>query len=172
VRLRGFWNDLVLLVGVVLHPVRQWKSWHSVTAGFLHDGGATIDTPPAGTDHPIGVRTVIQPDGDVLVIIDENCLHDGALLGEHSRRVAEWYEASREVTRRAVVTVRALILAASGGLAVASGRASFAGVHGLTGSAIRLAISAVTIPLVGLILSRLASFVLRRRIHQWLAEVA
>jgi len=81
------------------------RSWRSLIVGFLVEGGATIDTPPAAEGEPIGARTLIQPDGDVVVIVARASLRDEALLAEHRRQVAQWYDRSRDAVRRATLAV-------------------------------------------------------------------
>jgi len=122
---RGLGNDLVLLGDVVAHPVRQWRSWRDLVIGFLGEGGATVDSPPpvAGEpneDRPIGARTVIQPDGDVVVAIDRSVLGDADLLRGHGQQVDEWYARSAATLRQAALAVRAVAVVLSGMVTLAS----------------------------------------------------
>ncbi|MCA1672022.1 MAG: hypothetical protein LC799_07415 [Actinobacteria bacterium] len=88
-------------------------------------GGATIDTPepPDSPDDAFAVtaRTVVQPDGDVLVLVAERYCVDADLRRLHAVRVAAWFERlERTVTttavalRRAAVTLVSVIVTLSG----------------------------------------------------------
>lgn len=90
----------------------------------FRDGGATIDTRrPAGPG--VGARTVVQPDGDVLLLVDEEAWEEDAFREAHQRRVAEWFTAFRST----VTTARRVLRrgAALGGVIFASAGAVAAG---------------------------------------------
>src|SRR5262249_36961150 len=56
-------------------------------------GGICFDSPtPAAACDPILTRTVVQPDGDVLLIVERTIWSDSdvALLAEHRGQVAAW----------------------------------------------------------------------------------
>lgn len=62
---------------------------------MLQAGGATIETPPQqAPDQTVLARTVIQPDGDVLVLVHGNYVRDGQLQRDHSAVVSGWYARS------------------------------------------------------------------------------
>jgi len=88
-------------------------------------GGATIDTPEppadAADDFPIVARTVIQPGGDVLCLVDAGYSLDATLRQLHSDRTAAWYEGAQVAVtstivalRRAVLTLASLVFVAGG----------------------------------------------------------
>lgn len=166
-RLKALWSDLLLLLAVLRHPVRQWTAWRDL-AGLLGDGGVTIDTPPAPEGHPIGARTVIQADGDVLVIVAEATLRDDVLLCEHARRVDEWYERSRGAVARGALALRALIATVSTAISAPGGWSTFRRLGGLAGVLGGAFAFLTLLVLVGWLLGRLASVLLRRRMKGWL----
>ncbi len=152
--------DLRLLGPVAAHPVERWRAWRTLAVELFGAGGATIDTPPAQEDEPILARTVIQPDGDVLVFVDEDRATDAELLGAHTRQVGEWYQRSHATVRQAVVVVRTLALAFGGGVAAACGW--------VTGDLVNRAVGAMVfgalLPLGGWACGLVASALLRHRI--------
>jgi len=167
-RPRALWGDLLLVLDLVLHPVRQWRSWRSLTAGLLGDGGATITTSSAAEVKTVVARTVIQPDGDVLVMVDPGFLHADVLLAQHGRQVAEWFDRSRASMRQATLTLQALSLGASGGAGAESWWSVYSRVHGIGGGVLGLAASGAIAPLVHMLFGRLASAVVRHRVDRWL----
>jgi len=148
--------------------VQQWRSWRSLTAGFLREGGATITTSSAAEATTVVARTVIQPDGDVLVMVNLGFLHAEVLLAQHSRQVAEWFDRSRASMRQATLALQALALSVSGGAAAESWWSVYRRLHGIAGGVTGLVASAVAFPLVHLLIGRLASVVVRRQVDRWL----
>jgi len=166
-RLRTLPADLLVLLGVLCHPSRHWKAWRGL-AHLLGAGGATIDTPPAAEDDPISARTVIQPDGDVIVIVDPQALLDDQLVEEHLRRVADWYGRGRGAVHDGLAALRALIAAVSGTLGMSSGWYAFRREGGLSGGLLGVVVFAVLPLFVGWLLGRIISSVVQRKMKGWL----
>lgn len=110
-------------------------------------GGATIDTPlPFCGPHPLAARTVVQPDGDVICLVDPWFLHDAALRLAHQRRVEERLAQLRGTVDQVGGVVRAASLV--GGAAVGAATGAFAGILGGPAySLVGFALSFVTVPL-------------------------
>ena len=158
----------LLLVGLALHPVRSWRAWRSLTVELFEDGGATIDTTAA--EETTRLRTVIQPDGDVLVIVqgDEPSTD---LVATHRAQVERWYEDNRKALRRSLDPLRAMMAAVSAAGATASGWSTFDALEGGTGAVAGLVAGAVVAPLLRLGIGALVAGIVRRRVARWLGPV-
>lgn len=174
--LAGLRSDALLFGGVLAHPVRQWRSWHGLARDLFGYGGVTIDTPPAEGDEEklaktaVQARTVIQPDGDVLVLVrvdDDDRLPDGPVLAAHQQRVGEWYEQGREIVGQAVVTLRVLIGTLSLVAATTLGSFTWSMVSWQAG----LVVLGAAVPLGRWLLGRLARGLLQGRIDRLLRTV-
>ena len=108
-------SSLRLLLGILRHPGAWWTTWRNLAVELFKDGGATVETMTPPPDEHIAARTIIQPDGDVLVFFSEEHMDDTELLLRHRRQVGEWYARSRAATEQAVVALRTAISAASAG---------------------------------------------------------
>ncbi len=167
-RVKRLLADVLLLADLALHPLRWWKAWRSLAGELFKQGGVAIDTPPAGEREPVALRTVIQPDGDVLVLVREAPVPDDQLLAEHRRRVDRWYQGNRDAVHQAAGALRAMVSTLSLGSAAASGWAAFERASGFPGVLLGLVLPCVVFPVAKLGLGRLASTFLRRRMDRWL----
>jgi hypothetical protein len=84
----------------------QWSELRARGSALIQElfveGGATIDTPSGADDHtPVLVRTVIQPDGDVVCMVADAGRYatDPALRAEHREAVRAWCERFEGVVR-------------------------------------------------------------------------
>lgn len=165
---RRFLGDLLVLAGLALHPLRWWKAWRSLAAELFRQGGVTIDTPAADEGEPIALRTVIQPDGDVLVLVREGPVPDDELLIEHRDRVDRWYQGNRHAVHQAAGALRAVVSSLSLASAAASGWAGSQRASGLTAVLLGFVVPCVVFPVAKRGLGTLASLFLRRRMDRWL----
>ena len=176
-RLRGALADLAVLASLIRHRKRWWRAWRSLADELFREGGATIDS-TAGGGHDgeqgdIVLRTLIQPDGDVLVLVRAGPLLDDELLAGHRRRVEEWYEGNRTAVHQAAGALRALV--ATGSLAAAGasgwGVTEPVALDGAGRALAGLAVSAVVLPCARYALSRSAERLLRSQINRWLGSL-
>jgi hypothetical protein len=161
-------TDLRQLLGVILHPLRWWRAWRSLAGQLFLEGGVAIDTPPAAEGQPIDLRTLIQPDGDVLVLVRDGWEPDAGRIADHLGRVARWYDESRTVVLQSAGALRAVVMGVSVGAAGGSGWTTLDRLDGITGLAAALGVSAGLFGALRLGLGRLGSILLRRRIDRWL----
>ncbi len=116
-------------------------------AEITQAGGSTIDTPlPSDGMHPLAARTLVQPDGDVICLVDPRFLADAELRLAHHRSVEERLEEVRATVDRVGAMVRSASLAGAGLVGATTG--AFAGIvggaaYGLVG----FALSFATVPL-------------------------
>ncbi len=116
-------------------------------AEITEAGGSTIDTPlPSDGTHPLAARTLVQPDGDVICLVDLRFLADAELRLAHQRSVEERLEEVRATVDRVGAMVRTASLAGAGLVGATTG--AFAGIlggaaYGLVG----FALSFATVPL-------------------------
>ncbi len=161
-------EDLPLLLDLIRHPVRRWGGWHTMAVELFGKGGMTIDTPATRDNDLIGFRTLIQPDGDVVVIVDDASLLDEDLLRRHRQLVTAWYERSTTMLRQVEVSLRAIITAVAVVVAVTLG---LIGSEILANGILRLALSAlisgVAFPLLRFGAKSLAYALVRRRMDAW-----
>lgn len=160
-------TDLVLFGRVVAHPRRHWSRWHALVRDLFGCGGVTIDTPPAGGDEVIWVRTVIQPDGDVLVLVHEDHVTDDVVLAMHQQRVSHWYEEGQATVRQALVTLRVLIWGLSATAAASLGSVTSSLVRWEVG----LLVGGALLPFLRWLFGFLANDLLQGRIEQVLHQV-
>lgn len=156
---------LVPLGLVLVYGGRRWNAWRSLTSQLFEQGGAAIDTsaPTEGSS----LRTLIQIDGDVLVIV-RGALPTADLLAEHRRRVEGWYEENRRVVRQTVGSLRMTADGLSLVVAAGSGWTTFEAFEGSLLSALGPAVGAGMFPTLRIALRWVASAVLRRRAGVWL----
>lgn len=162
-------RDLLLLGGVMAAPIRQWKDWRDVAVEFLGEGGAMITTPPVDHENqPVLARTIVQPDGDVLVIVDRAALIDASVLTAHQHRVDEWYRRRTVVVRQAAIAFKALAIAIGAVMALPAGW--------VTGQRLGWALAPVVISGLSWPIGRLLRWPVRalagRRIKRMLGQVA
>ena len=98
---------------------RRWAELQTLRFELFEAGGKTIDLPGAGPgeERVLAARTVVQPDGDTLWIVDEDALEDAGLMEAHLDEVARWYgEATDTVNALALYlrTVRATVTGVTG----------------------------------------------------------
>lgn len=164
-------GDLPLLVEVLRHPVRGWVGWRTMAVELFRQGGMTLDTPASRRADLIGARTLIQPDGDVVVIVDDVSLLDDDLLRRHRQLVGAWYERSKTTMRQVEVSLRALIFAVAAVVAVASGWFTSGVVDGILRLPIGAAVSRVVFPVLRLAARNLVYGLVRRRMDTWVGSI-
>ena len=160
---------LLLPLGLfLLYGGRRWSAWRSLTSQLFEEGGAAIDTdaPAEGTS----LRTLIQIDGDVLVIVRGE-LPTADLLAEHRKRVERWYEENRTVVRQTVGSLRMVTDGLSLVAAAGSGWSTFEAFEGSLLSALGPVVAAGVFPTLRIALRWVASSILRRRAGAWLGAV-
>lgn len=160
---------LVLLLGLASYAAVRWQAWRSLTIELFREGGVTLDT--AAPDRTTMLRTLIQIDGDVLVIVGgEEPTAD--LLVQHRERVDRWYEENRTVVRQSIGSLRTLMAGMSLGGSAASGWSTFQSVGGSVGAAAGVGLAAVLLPILRAGLGWLASWFVRQRVKGWLGPAA
>lgn len=149
---------------VVLYGGWRWNAWRALTRQLFRKGGAAIDTdaPSEG----MWLRTLIQVDGDVLVII-QGQLPTADLLRRHQQRVERWYEQNRKVVRQSVGSLKAVTDGLSLVAAAESGWSTTQAVAGVAGGALGLLAATSAFGISRLLLRWVVSALLRRRVDTW-----
>lgn len=160
---------LVPLGVVVLYGAWRWNAWRALTGQLFRQGGAAIDT--GAPSEGMWLRTLIQVDGDVLVIIHGRP-PTADLLRRHQARVERWYERNRRVVRQSVGSLKAVTDGLSVAAAAESGWSTVQALEGVIGGVIGGALGLVAgtaaFGIVRLVLRWVASALLRRRVDAWL----
>lgn len=155
-------TDLLLFGRVLAHPRRQWSSWHTLVRDLFAAGGVTITTPPAEGNEPIYAKTVIQPDGDVLVLVHGAHVTDADVLATHQQRVSQWYVQARTTVHQVVATLRVMVWTVSVAAAATFDSITAAAVRWQVG----LLVAGVFLPVARWLLGRLAKNLLKARIDR------
>ena len=161
-------EDIPLVLDLVRHPRQRIGGWQTMAVQLFRKGGMTIDTPAVRDGSLIGIRTLIQPDGDVVVIVDDASHLDEDLLRRHRQLVTSWYERSRTTLQQVAVTLSASISAVAGVVALATGLlGSDAVANGIIRLVIGPVITGVAYPFIRLGVRRLVYALVRRRMDHW-----
>ena len=129
-------------------PVQVVAESRRLYAEITEAGGSTIDTPlpgPGAGPRPLAARTLVQPDGDVICLVDPRFLADPGLRVAHQQQVEERLDQLRGTVEQVGTMVRTLSLV--GGAAVGTATGAFAGVvAGSAYSLVGFALSFATVP--------------------------
>lgn len=162
------WHKLCLILDLIFHARAHWRSWRKLAKALFNEGGATIDTPSLPGLAPL--RTLIQADGDVLVIVHQDDPLDEEVLRRHGQRVDDWYTQVRAALRRAEVMLEAVAAPISSIPSAWSGwRAWGAGpADGITAVVPAAVASVVVFFIVRKVVGWVAYALLKTRIDKWL----
>jgi len=128
-------------------PARLVAECRRLHAEVTGAGGSTIDSPlPSGGPGPLAARTLVQPDGDFICLVDPCYLADASVRLAHQQRVEQWMGEVRGTVTEVVTMVRTASVAAAGVLGATTGLLTGI-VAGAVYSLLGFAVSFLTVPL-------------------------
>jgi hypothetical protein len=134
---------------------RRWGEFQALRTDLFDAGGVTIDSPPNQVNgSPIHARTVVQPDGDVVWMVDERVVADLAQLRAHTESVIRWYESASDTVTTLGLYLRTVLTGLSASLGVIVGIGSMAQ-WDWRGGAVALVVALVAEPIGRWVIGRL-----------------
>ena len=134
--------------GLRVSPGELAAECRRLYAEIIELGGATVDTTlPFCGPHPLAARTVVQPDGGVICMVDPYLLTDADLRRTHQHRVDERMGQLRGAVGQVSAVARTASVAAGGLVATVSGSVAWAVGNAAT-SLLAVALSVTVVPVV------------------------